>query len=86
MGRTRIVTSDFMSATLAEAATQLSFAEFFERCIYLSASPPPPLPTPTLLLDAATQTFPHIAVSRFYATLVQLHLLRTMFSAPRVLD
>ena len=30
---TRTVTSDLLSATLAEAATQLSFAAFLERCI-----------------------------------------------------
>ena len=55
---TRIVTGDVMSATLAEAATQLSFAEFLERCNLMRASPPH-----TLLLDAATQTFPHSAAS-----------------------
>ena len=38
----RIVTSDFMSATLAEVATQLSFAEFVERCISFSALPTHP--------------------------------------------
>ena len=36
-GATRTVTSDFVSASLAEAAMQLSFAEFLERCIFLSA-------------------------------------------------
>ena len=66
--RTRTVTSDLMSATLAEAATQLSFAEFLERCISLSAPPPPPLPIPIPLLDAATQTIPHIAVSQDVST------------------
>ena len=60
-GLTHTATSDLMSATLAEAATQLFFAEFLERCILLRASP---LPTPTQLLDAATQTIPHIAVSQ----------------------
>ena len=40
-GPTRTVTSDLMSATLAEAATQLSFVAFLERCISASASPPP---------------------------------------------
>ena len=39
------------------AATQLSFAEFFERCILLRASLPPPLPIATQLLDAATQDY-----------------------------
>ena len=73
------VTGELMSATLAEAATQLSFASFLERCISVRAPPPPPLPIPTPLLDAGTQTVPRIAVS-------QLHLLRTVFSAPRVPD
>ena len=54
----------FLSAALAEAATQLSFAEFLERCISLSAPPPPPLLISTPPLDAATQTTPHIAVSQ----------------------
>ena len=49
-GPTRTATSDLLSATVAGAATQLSFAEFSERCILLRVSPPPPLPTPTLLL------------------------------------
>ena len=40
-GPTRTATSDLMSATLAEAATQLSFAEFLERCILSRASQPP---------------------------------------------
>ena len=71
-GPTRIVTSDVMSATLAEAATQLSFAEFLERCILLRASPPPLQPNPTLLLDAATQTVPHIAVSQDVSTQLEL--------------
>ena len=63
-GPTRTVTSDLMSATLAEAATQLSFAAFLERCISVSAPPPPPLPISTPPLDAATQTTPHVAVSQ----------------------
>ena len=93
-----------MSATVAEAATELSFAEFLERCIPIGALPPPPLPIPTPPLDAATQTIPHIAVSQDASTQlsleefslrcvhshnpsgVLLHLLRTMFSAPRVPD
>ena len=100
-GPTRTVTSDLMSATLAEAVTHLSFAAFLERCISVSAPPPPPLPIPTPPLDAATQTIPHIAVSqgnsRSRSSLSDvstriiprgpwLHLLRTMFSAPRVPD
>ena len=62
-GPTRTVTSDLVSATLAEAATQLSFAAFLERCISVSVSPPL-LPIPTPPLDAATQTIPHITVSQ----------------------
>ena len=50
-GPTRNVTGNVMSATLAEAATQLSFAEFLERAL-----PRRPQPSPTLLPDAATQT------------------------------
>ena len=71
-GPTRTATSDLMSASLAEAATQLSFAVFLERCILFRASPPLMLPTPTLLLDAATQTIPHIAVSQDVSTQVPL--------------
>ena len=59
---TRTVTSDLMSAT------QLSFAAFLERCIFVSASPPLQLPVPTPPLDAATQTFPHTAASRDVST------------------
>ena len=47
--------------TFADAATQLSFAEFFERCILSKALPPRPLPIPTLLQDASTQASPHSA-------------------------
>ena len=72
VGPTRIVTGDVMSATLAEAATQLSFAEFLERCNLLRASPPHPQPDPTLLLDAATQTFPHSAASADASTQLPL--------------
>ena len=68
MGPTRTVTSDFLSATLAEAATQLSFAAFLERCISVNAFPPPPLPIPTPPLVAATETVPHIAVSQDVST------------------
>ena len=71
-GPTRTVTSDLMSATLAEAATQFSFAAFLERCISVSAPPPPPLPIRTPLLDAATQTFPHIAVCQDVSTQLSL--------------
>ena len=62
-GSTRIVASDVMSATLAEAATQLSFAEFLERCNLYRASPPHPQPNTTLLLDAAAQTPSHSVAS-----------------------
>ena len=48
-GPSRTNTSDFLSATLAEATTQLSFAEFLECCILLRGSPPAPLPISTLL-------------------------------------
>ena len=72
MDPTRTVTSDLMSATLAEAATQLSFAAFLKRCISVSASPPPPLPIPTPSLDAATQTIPHVAVSQDVSTQLTL--------------
>ena len=70
---TRTVTSDLLSVTLAEAATQLSFAVFLERCIFVHASPPRQLPAPTPSLDAATQTFPHTRcfLGRFYPTHIQ---------------
>ena len=42
VGPTRIVKSDVMSATLAEAATQLSFAEFLERCNLFKSFPAAP--------------------------------------------
>ena len=71
-GPTRTVTSDLLSATLAEAATQLSFAAFLERCIFVHASPPPQLPVPTPSLDAATPTIPHIAVSQDVSTQLSL--------------
>ena len=101
-GPTRTVTSDLMSATLAEAATQLSFAAFMERCISVSAPPPPPLP-PHLWLpprrlhhtSLSLRTFLRNARSRSSLSDVStrviprgpwLHLLRMMFSALRVLD
>ena len=46
VGPTRIVTGDVMSATLAEAATQLLFAQFLERCNLFRASQPHPQPNP----------------------------------------
>ena len=61
-----------MSATLAEAATQLSFAEFSERCNLLRALPSRSQPNPTLLLDATTQTFPHSAASAEASTQLPL--------------
>ena len=71
-GPTRNVTGDVMSDTLAEAATQLSCAEFLERCNLLRAPPPRPQPNPTLLLDAATQTFPLSAASAEVSTQLPL--------------
>ena len=62
-GPTRNVTGNMMSATLAEVGTQLSFVEFLERCNLLIAPLPRPQPSPTLLLDAATQTSPHSVAS-----------------------
>ena len=61
-----------MSATLAEAATQLSLAEFLERCNLSRASLPHPQPDPTLLQDAATQTFPRIAATADVSTQLPL--------------
>ena len=91
-GLTRTITNDLLSATLAEAATQLSFAEFLERCISVSAPPPPPLSIPTPPLDAATQTIFH--TSLLLGTLPRnsrsgsswLHLLLLTFYALRLLD
>ena len=65
---THTITSDLLSATLAEAATQLSFAASLERCISVSASQPLPLPVPTPPLDAATQTYLHTAATRDVST------------------
>ena len=84
VGPTRIVTADVMSATLAEAATQLSFAEFLERCNLLRASPPHLQPNPTLLLDAAMQTFSHSAASADVST--QLPLAEFFLGPPHVLS
>ena len=50
-----------MPTTFANAATQVSFAEFLERCILSSALPPRRQPSSTFLLDAAAQTPPHSA-------------------------
>ena len=96
MDPTRTITNGLLSAALAEATTQLSFAAFLERCISVSASPPPPLPISTPPLNAATQTIPHIAASRdvstqhsfreFLAPPSTLHLLLLTFAALRVLD
>ena len=66
MDPTRTITNDLLSATLAEAATQLSFAAVVD------ASPPPQLPVPTPPLDAAMQTIPHIAVSQDVSTQLPL--------------
>ena len=78
MDPTRTTTNDLLSATLAEAATQLSFAAILQRCIFVNASPPPQLPVPTPSLDAATQTFSHTAASRDVST----HLSFREFLAP----
>ena len=62
----------FWRAPLEKSATQLSLAEFSERCKLLRAPPPRPQPNPTLLLDAATQTFPHSAASAEASTQLPL--------------
>ena len=88
MDPTRTITGDLLSATLAEAATQLSFAAFLERCIFVSASPPPQLPVPTPSLHAATQTFPHTAASRDVSTQPSFQgvlALRVLDQSPRYL-
>ena len=54
-------TGNAMAVTFADAATQLSFAEFFERCILSKPLPPRPQPSPTQLQDASTQACPHSA-------------------------
>ena len=90
-GPTRTVTSDLMSDTLAEAATQLSFAAFLGRCISASAPPPHPLPSPPHLWMPPRRLF-HTSLSlrtflcNSRSRSSWLHLLRTMFSAPRVPD
>ena len=73
MDPTRTITSDFLSAMLAEAATQLSFAAFLERCIFVNASP----------LDAATQTFSDTAASRDVSTQLSF---REFLAPPSTLD
>ena len=90
-GPTRTVTSDLLSATLADAATQLSFAAFLERCIFVHASPPLQLPASTPSLDVASLTFhtplplgTFLRNSRSWSP--WLHLLRLTLSALRVLD
>ena len=56
-GPTRNVTGEVMPTSLAEAVTQLSFLEFFQRCNLLTALlEPPQLPAPISLLDAAMHT------------------------------
>ena len=56
-GPTRNVTGEAMPTSLAEAVTQLSFLEFFQRCNLLIAPlQPSQLPVPISLLDAAMQT------------------------------
>ena len=46
-GPTRNVTGDVMPTSLAEAATQLSFLEFLQRCNLFIAPPPRPQPSAT---------------------------------------
>ena len=83
-GPTRTVTSDLLSATLAEAATQLSFAAFLERCIFVNASPPPQLPVPTPISGCCyADFFTHTAASRDVST----HLsFREFLASPSMLD
>ena len=83
MDPTRTSTSDLLSATLVEAATQLSFAAFLERCIFVHASPPPQLPVPTPPLDAVTQIFSHTAASRDVSTQLSF---REVLAPPSTLD
>ena len=71
MDPTRTSTSDLLSATLAEAATQLSFAAFLERCIFVHTSPPRQLPDPHHL---------------WMSLRILFLLLRLTLSALRVLD
>ena len=89
-GPTRTVTSDLMSAMLAEAATHLSFAAFLERCIFVNASPPPQLPIPTSGCPLRRLFHTPLPLGTFLrnprSVSSWLHLLRTMFSAPRVPD
>ena len=90
-----------MSAKLAEAATQLSFAAFLERCIFVNAFPLHQLPVTTPPLDLRRLfhtplplgTFPQLSLSSLLDVPTRiiprgpwLHLQRTMFSAPRVPD
>ena len=80
MDPTRTITSDLQSATLAEAATQLSFAAFLERCIFVCATPPPQ--QPVVHTSPPLVTF----LRNSHSGSSWLHLLRMTFSAPRVLD
>ena len=83
MDPSRTITSDLLSATLAEAATQLTSAAFLERCIFVYASPPPQLPVPTPTLQAATQTLPHTAASPDASTQLSL---REFLASPSTHD
>ena len=68
-GPTRNVTGEVMPTSLAEAATQLSFLEFLQRCNLLIAPPQPPqLPVPISLLYAAVQTTPPSNASQDVST------------------
>ena len=69
---TRTVTSDLMSATHAEDATQLSLAAFLECCISVSASPPPAThPHPTSRCRHADYSTHRCLSGRFHATLAR---------------
>ena len=89
MDPTRTITSDLMSATPAEAATQLSFLALLERCIFVNASRRSRYPITTPLLDAATQTkdvstqlsFRGVIGSTFYARCSLPHVFPTRPSA-----
>ena len=69
-----------MTVTFANAATQLSFAEFFERCILSRAIAPRLQPSSTQLQDASTQASPHSVASADATT----HLPLTEFFLGRV--
>ena len=89
-GPTRTVTRDLMSATLAEAATQLSFCCILgalHLCVCFAAAPathPHPIPGCRHAFDTSLSLRTFLRNSRSRSS--WLHLLCTMFSAPRVPD